>query len=168
MVKLLISGELGGPGKAQCVLKASRTYDWSPWKDIINVSDGSVRYAGHSFGGTAIVSWAQPVLPNMTRLKPRRTLDSTHISSLPWTLLCSVSWPIVARLKSGLDPWTGTINCPLLSVNSEGFADSDDYERLLDVLKTVKGETQVLSIAGTTHPSFSDVFLIIPSRSEWG
>ena len=55
----------------------------------------------------------------------------------------------------------------MLSVNSEEFSVSDDYERMLEqILPTCKSEKHLLSVAGTTHPSFSDVFLIIPGPSE--
>lgn len=67
----------------------------------------------------------------------------------------------------GLEPWEGEINCPLLCINSEEFSVSDDYGRMLDqIVPTCKDEHHLLSIAGATHPSFSDVFLIIPGRSE--
>lgn len=56
MIRRLVAGELSGPGKAQNLLQASRTYDWSTWRDKVELSDGSVCYAGHSFGGTAMVS----------------------------------------------------------------------------------------------------------------
>jgi hypothetical protein len=56
MVKRLVAGELSAPGKAQNLLKASRTYDWSVWRDLVDVDKGNVTYAGHSFGGTAMVS----------------------------------------------------------------------------------------------------------------
>lgn len=56
----------------------------------------------------------------------------------------------------------------MLSINSEEFSVSDDYTRMLEqILPTCKSEKHLLSIAGSTHPSFSDVFLIIPGRSEW-
>lgn len=68
---------------------------------------------------------------------------------------------------AGVEPWEGRVTCPVLCINSEEFSDSDDYDRLLEqVLPTCHDERHVLSIAGTTHPSFSDVFLIIPQRSR--
>lgn len=56
----------------------------------------------------------------------------------------------------------------MLSINSEEFSVSDDYARMLEqILPTCKSEKHLLSIAGATHPSFSDVFLIIPGRGEY-
>jgi hypothetical protein len=37
---------------------------------------------------------------------------------------------------------------------------------LEQIIPSCKAEKHLLSIAGATHPSFSDVFLIIPGRSE--
>jgi len=55
-IRQLTKGELSVEGKAQNHLKASRTYDWSSWRGRVDVEDGNVTYAGHSFGGTAVVS----------------------------------------------------------------------------------------------------------------
>ncbi|ORY35650.1 platelet-activating factor acetylhydrolase, isoform II-domain-containing protein [Naematelia encephala] len=128
----------GGFGGSHC-LKASRTYDFGPWTDQLQIEDGTVCLAGHSFGGTAAIAAAAD-----PRFSPR----------------CIIALdPAVQRLE----PWKGTIKCPVLSVNSEEFTDSDDYDRLLGLCNTVTNEKHILSIAGTTHPSFSDVFLIVPS-----
>jgi hypothetical protein len=56
VIKALTSGGIGREGQAQLCLKASRTYDWSAWHGLVDVGDGNVCYAGHSFGGTAVVS----------------------------------------------------------------------------------------------------------------
>lgn len=56
VIKALTSGGIGREGQAQLCLRASRTYDWSSWHGLVDVGDGNVCYAGHSFGGTAVVS----------------------------------------------------------------------------------------------------------------
>nr|XP_031858975.1 uncharacterized protein CI109_005643 [Kwoniella shandongensis]KAA5526047.1 hypothetical protein CI109_005643 [Kwoniella shandongensis] len=122
----------------QPALMASRTLDWEPWKNVVEVGDGRVCFAGHSFGGTAVIAAAAD---------PRFTPSS--IIALD---------PAVQRIE----PWTSTISCPTLSVNSEEFGHQEDYERLLGVSKTVNAEKHIFTIAGATHPSFSDVFLITP------
>ncbi|WVW81392.1 hypothetical protein I302_103384 [Kwoniella bestiolae CBS 10118] len=119
-------------------LLASRTLDWSKWKGLVEVGEGKVCLAGHSFGGTAaIVAAANP------RFKPQSIIALD---------------PAIERLE----PWNSTIPCPMLSVNSEEFVLSEDYQRLIRVSRTVQSKKHVFAIAGTTHPSFSDVFLITP------
>ncbi|KAL7419106.1 hypothetical protein Q5752_005942 [Cryptotrichosporon argae] len=136
-VRSLVSGDFGDG--AACRLLASRTVDWSKWRDAVQVADGKVVYAGHSFGGTAAIAAADD-----PRFSPAAVIALD---------------PAIERLE----PWTGTIDCPLLCVNSEEFTDSDDYDRLLRVAKTATKDTHICSLAGTTHPSFSDVFLITPA-----
>lgn len=60
-----------------------------------------------------------------------------------------------------LEPWQGTIHAPLLVVNSEEYTISSDFARLENLVKTATNPP-VYSIAGSTHPSFSDVFVIVP------
>ncbi|WRT63329.1 uncharacterized protein IL334_000234 [Kwoniella shivajii] len=120
-------------------LLASRTFDWSTWKGLVEVGKGKVCLAGHSFGGTAVIAAAA---------NPR--FDPHSIIALD---------PAVERLE----PFNGTITCPLLSVNSEEFVLSEDYQRLIRISRTIQNEKHVFAIAGSTHPSFSDVFLITPS-----
>ncbi|OCF34757.1 hypothetical protein I316_03299 [Kwoniella heveanensis BCC8398] len=126
---------------AECAksrLMASRTVDWSAWKGLVEVEEGSVCLAGHSFGGTAVIAAAAD---------PR--FSPSSIIALD---------PAVERIE----PWSATIPCPLISINSEEFSHDQDYERLLRLCETVKGDKHVYVIAGSTHPSFSDVFLITP------
>lgn len=61
----------------------------------------------------------------------------------------------------GLEPWTGEIPCPMLCVNSEEFTLSTDFKRLQRLAQTAQNPP-IYSIGGSTHPSFSDVFLIVP------
>jgi len=62
---------------------------------------------------------------------------------------------------SGLEPWNGEIPCPMLCVNSEEFTLSSDFKRLQSLAQTAPNPP-IYSIGGSTHPSFSDVFLIVP------
>ncbi|WWC85444.1 uncharacterized protein L201_000307 [Kwoniella dendrophila CBS 6074] len=119
-------------------LMASRTLDWNPWKGQIDVDEGEICLAGHSFGGTAVIAaGANP-----------------HFN--PHSIIALD--PAVERLE----PWNSSIQCPLLTVNSEEFVLSEDYNRLINVSKTVQNHKYIFNIAGSTHPSFSDVFLITP------
>lgn len=72
---------------------------------------------------------------------------------------CIPSSPLVP--PPGLEPWQGQIPCPLLCINSEEFTRSDDFARLQNLAKTAPNPP-IYSVAGSTHPSFSDVFLIVP------
>ena len=49
----------------------------------------------------------------------------------------------------------------MLVVNSEEYTISSDFARLENLVKTATNPP-VYSIAGSTHPSFSDVFVIVP------
>jgi platelet-activating factor acetylhydrolase len=71
--------------------------------------------------------------------------------------------PAVQRLE----PWTSALNHPLLVVNSEEFTVGAEYRIFAEqVAGTVApagaDKPLVFSIPGSTHPSFSDVFLILP------
>jgi platelet-activating factor acetylhydrolase len=64
---------------------------------------------------------------------------------------------------TGLEPWKSPIPHPLLVVNSEEFTVGREYTIFSEqIAHTVTTEMQVYSIGGATHPSFSDVFLILP------
>ena len=53
---------------------------------------------------------------------------------------------------------------PLLVVNSEEFTAGREYIIFSEQMaRTATTELQVYSIGGATHPSFSDVFLILPA-----
>ncbi|WVF66669.1 hypothetical protein IAT40_001410 [Kwoniella sp. CBS 6097] len=123
---------------SQSRLMASRTIDWSLWKGLVEVEEGSVCLAGHSFGGTAAIAAAADL-----RFSPSSVIALD---------------PAVERIE----PWSSTIPCPLISINSEEFSHDPDYERLIRLCETVKGDKHIYVIAGSTHPSFSDVFLITP------
>ncbi|KAK6904816.1 hypothetical protein I203_105634 [Kwoniella mangroviensis CBS 8507] len=129
----------GSLGDSKCHLLASRTVDWNKWKGQVEVGDGKVCLAGHSFGGSAVIAAAAN-----PRFKPHSIIALD---------------PAIERLE----PWNSTIPCPMLSVNSEEFVLSEDYQRLIRVSRTVQNDNRhVFAIAGTTHPAFSDVFLITP------
>jgi hypothetical protein len=56
VIRELVEGEMDPTSKARNNLQASRTYDWSVWRNAVDTSHGNICYAGHSFGGTAAVS----------------------------------------------------------------------------------------------------------------
>lgn len=47
-------------------------------------------------------------------------------------------------------------------INSEEFVNGPEYGKLTNLSKTASAST-IFSIAGSTHPSFSDVHLILPA-----
>lgn len=90
------------------------------------------------------------------------------------------------RTCLGLEPWSSLITGPILIVNSEEFRKSAEHRRLenlatfatqfagsfhICMLRKSAFISLVLLMfalaAGSTHPSFSDVFLIIPSFVNW-
>lgn len=67
-------------------------------------------------------------------------------------------------LLAGLEPWKSPLPHPLLVINSEEFTVGREYTIFSEqIARTVTTEMQVYSIGGATHPSFSDVFLILPN-----
>lgn len=65
--------------------------------------------------------------------------------------------------ESGLEPWRSPIPHPLLVINSEEFIVGREYTIFSEqIAHTATKDMQVYSIGGATHPSFSDVFLILP------
>jgi len=114
----------------------SPNFDWNRWRSALD-TDRPVM-AGHSLGGSAAIAAAAD-----------SRFDFSSVIAFD---------PAIQRLE----PWSASISSPLLVVNSEEFVKSTDFERLVNLLKFAK-ESYVFSIAGATHPSFSDVFLILPS-----
>ncbi|KAJ7731777.1 platelet-activating factor acetylhydrolase [Mycena metata] len=121
------------------------SFDWTRWAHCLD----AVRpiMCGHSFGGTAALAAAASSDFDFSR--------------------AVVMDPAVQRLE----PWGDRkIPCPLLVLASEEFFHDPDFVRTLSLAPSATSAT-VLSIAtkllkslaGTTHPSFSDVFLILPS-----
>lgn len=71
---------------------------------------------------------------------------------------------LTLTLALGLAPWKSPLPHPLLVVNSEEFTVGAEYSIFSDqMVHTVTTELRVFSIGGATHPSFSDVFLILPN-----
>ncbi|GJE98066.1 hypothetical protein PsYK624_142880 [Phanerochaete sordida] len=96
--------------------------------------------AGHSLGGSA-------------------ALAASSAGSIDFRAVVAFD-PAVQRLA----PWKSPLPDPLLVVNSEEFTVGREYAIFSDQMAhTVTRELQVYSIGGATHPSFSDVFLILPS-----
>ncbi|KAM0751081.1 alpha/beta-hydrolase [Meredithblackwellia eburnea MCA 4105] len=149
VVRSINDGEFG-PADA-CL---SPPWDWERWRGVLGVregqgpgeGEGEVIAMGHSLGGSTAV----------TLLSPHFRSTFSH---------CIVFDPALQRL----DPWTSEIPVPFLSINSEEFAVGmdGDFERLGRLVKKVKvGEKSwVFNLPGGTHPSFSDIHLILPSLS---
>lgn len=96
--------------------------------------------AGHSLGGSA-------------------ALAASSKGSIDFRAVV-VFDPAVQRLA----PWKSPLPHPLLVVNSEEFTVGREYAIFSEQMAhTVTTELQVYSIGGATHPSFSDVFLILPT-----
>ncbi|KAJ7461303.1 platelet-activating factor acetylhydrolase [Mycena galericulata] len=115
------------------------SFDWTRWAKCLD----AVRpiMCGHSLGGSAALLAAAA---SDTRFDFSRVI---------------VMDPAVQRI----DPWGDRhLPCPLLALTSEEFYNDRDFKRTVALSKTASSST-ILSIAGSTHPSFSDVFLILPS-----
>ncbi|KAH9930236.1 platelet-activating factor acetylhydrolase, isoform II-domain-containing protein [Fomitopsis serialis] len=117
-----------------------QSFDWKRWESAVDYETPVM--AGHSLGGTAaylVVSARNEV-----------NFDGIIVFD-----------PATQRVA----PWQGTIPHPLLVVNSEEFAVGREYAIFKEqVARTVKDPPRVYTIPGATHPSFSDVFLILPQR----
>ncbi|KAF8325632.1 platelet-activating factor acetylhydrolase, isoform II-domain-containing protein [Cantharellus anzutake] len=114
-------------------------YDWSKWTNGVDCRKGKVIMSGHSLGGSAaILACAE-----------KKRFDFASVIAMD---------PAIQRI----DPWRSKLPCPLLVVNSEEFTRSDDFPRLQRLCRYAQKGEGVFSIAGSTHPSFSDVFLIVP------
>ncbi|KAK4705490.1 platelet-activating factor acetylhydrolase, partial [Phenoliferia sp. Uapishka_3] len=115
-------------------------WDWISWVGSTDANKAKVM--GHSLGGTAAIKAAAD---------PR--FSFTHCIALD---------PAVQRIE----PWTSTIDIPLLTINSEEFAvgmDGGDFTRLLGVFETAPQENSyIFNLPGGSHPSFSDIHLILP------
>ncbi|KAJ6456663.1 platelet-activating factor acetylhydrolase [Mycena sanguinolenta] len=124
---------------AHPTLKASApSIDWTRWAHCLDAARPIM--CGHSLGGSAaLLAAASSPDFNFSRIV--------------------VMDPAVQRLE----PWDDRIiACPLLALASEEFYHDPDFARTLSLAGSAASAT-VLSIAGTTHPSFSDVFLILPN-----
>ncbi|KAJ7660512.1 platelet-activating factor acetylhydrolase [Mycena rosella] len=124
---------------ARPALKApAPSFDWTRWAHCLD----AVRpvMCGHSLGGSAAL------------------LAAASSSDFDFSRIVVMD-PAVQRLE----PWGDRgIPCPLLVLASEEFFHDPDFARTLSLARSATSAT-VLSIAGTTHPSFSDVFLILPN-----
>ncbi|EIN06804.1 hypothetical protein PUNSTDRAFT_54174 [Punctularia strigosozonata HHB-11173 SS5] len=111
-------------------------FDWSRFK---MVDPSRPVGAGHSLGGSAV-------------------LAASSANKIPFSCIIAFD-PAVQRLA----PWKAPLPHPLLVVNSEEFVVGEEYRIFSGQMAgTTEDSLQVFSIGGATHPSFSDVFLILP------
>lgn len=64
----------------------------------------------------------------------------------------------------GLEPWNGSVNCPVLCVNSEEFTLSDDQERLLRLAKTCRRDAHILALR---EPSCIPPAVVVADLYSW-
>ncbi|PSR73510.1 hypothetical protein PHLCEN_2v10651 [Hermanssonia centrifuga] len=115
----------------------SPDFDWERWK-YMDASRPVM--AGHSLGGSA-------------------ALAASSTSDIDFRSVV-VFDPAVQRLE----PWKSPLPHPLLVINSSEFTLGREYAIFsTQITRTVTNSLLVLSIGGATHPSFSDVFLILPA-----
>jgi len=120
----------------QTQLTSANELDWSQWTNITTVRP---IMAGHSFGGTLGLAAGADA-----RFEFSRVL---------------VFDPAVQRLQ----PWENKkIRTHVLVINSEEFAMGAEMEMLHSMLPTFRRNISIFLVPGATHPSFSDVFLILP------
>ncbi|KAI0075517.1 hypothetical protein K474DRAFT_1708946 [Panus rudis PR-1116 ss-1] len=124
----------GQPIEQTQLTEAQSAFDWSRWTCV---ESRHPIMAGHSFGGSLGIAAACDKRFHFSRVI---AFD-----------------PAVQRLY----PWKGSIDVPFLSINSEEFCLGREWKILHEMLPNIKSHT-TLFIPGTTHPSFSDVFLILP------
>ncbi|KZT29794.1 alpha/beta-hydrolase, partial [Neolentinus lepideus HHB14362 ss-1] len=135
-----VLGVLGRMGRGEDVLRTSLhapEFDWTRW---VHVDPSQPVMVGHSLGGSVGLA--------------------TSSQNMPFRAVV-VFDPATQRL----DPWRANIPHPLLVVNSEEFAVGREYaifaEQIAGTAERARGPA-VFTIPGATHPSFSDVFLILP------
>ncbi|KIJ63183.1 hypothetical protein HYDPIDRAFT_168739 [Hydnomerulius pinastri MD-312] len=109
--------------------------DWSGW-DRMDVTNPII--GGHSFGGSLAMAAAAD-----GRFK------FSHVV---------VFDPATQRLE----PWNKCISAPLLAINSEEFATGVEFTKLLAMAPSAATH-ELYVIPGSTHPAFSDIFLILPN-----
>lgn len=117
-------------------------FDWNRWKHRVAFEKPIM--AGHSLGGAV-------------------ALKASGSGRIPFSHVV-VFDPAVQRLE----PWTTPLPHPLLTINSGEFvntrppSENDIFEK--QFVPNVENERfHFFSIPGATHPSFSDVFLILPA-----
>ncbi|TFK45802.1 alpha/beta-hydrolase [Heliocybe sulcata] len=139
-----VLGILDKLSKGEDVLRTSLhapDFEWKRWE---HVDPSKPVMVGHSLGGSVGLA--------------------TSSQHMPFRAVV-VFDPATQRL----DPWRANIPHPLLVVNSEEFAVGKEYaifaEQIAGTTAREHDEHEqpaVFTIPGATHPSFSDVFLILP------
>ncbi|KAI6007000.1 platelet-activating factor acetylhydrolase [Pisolithus albus] len=119
------------------VSTGSRNSPPSNWNGWDNVEVDAPVMAGHSFGGSLAMAAAAD-----------GRFSFSH---------AVVFDPATKRLQS----WNKQITIPLLVVSSEEFSADGEFLLLRGMLSGVP-QHEVHIIPGSSHPSFSDIFLILP------
>ncbi|CDO71911.1 hypothetical protein BN946_scf184940.g58 [Trametes cinnabarina] len=117
------------------LLKKPDASVWSAWR-LVDASRPVL--AGHSLGGSAALA-----------VSAKDSYDYRAVVAFD---------PALQRLL----PWESSLPRPILVVNSEEVMEHEFKESFEIFAKTATSDLQVYTISGTTHPSFSDVFLILP------
>lgn len=149
----------------------SDKFDWEKWKSID--ADKPI-IAGHSLGGSAAVGsscacFSQVVLQaSQLACSSAAVIDYRAVvvfdPAVQRVCFLSLTMFVLNVMSVGLEPWKSPLPHPLLVVNSEEFTVGREYTIFSEqIAHTVTTEMQVYSIGGATHPSFSDVFLILPN-----
>ncbi|EKM51728.1 uncharacterized protein PHACADRAFT_127563 [Phanerochaete carnosa HHB-10118-sp] len=119
-----------------CLLELKDDIDWSTWQCV---DARSPVLTGHSLGGGAALA-----------VSAKNSYDYRAVIAFD---------PAVRRLI----PWNSSLPHPILVVNSEEVMVQPEFKDLFaQFAHTATAGLQVYMIGGSTHPSFSDVFLILP------
>ncbi|OSD02126.1 alpha/beta-hydrolase [Trametes coccinea BRFM310] len=117
------------------LLETKDKTDWAAWR---NIDASSPVLAGHSLGGSAMLA-----------ASAKKSYDYRAVLAFD---------PALQRLM----PWASSLPHPILVINSEEVMRTEFLEVFDQFVPTANAGLNVYVIGGTTHPSFSDVFLILP------
>ncbi|KAG6331534.1 hypothetical protein ID866_7554, partial [Astraeus odoratus] len=117
-------------------LGSSLPCNWDGWH-CVKVEEPII--AGHSFGGSLAMAAAAD-----GRLRFSHVVVFDPATQSLW-----------------LEPWNKHISAPLLAVNSQEFASGAEFPMLRSMTSDMT-EHELYVIPGSSHPSFSDVCLILP------
>lgn len=119
-----------------CLLKLDDNIDWSTWQAVDTTNP---ILTGHSLGGSAAFA-----------VSAKAKHEYRGVIAFD---------PACQRLM----PWNSSLPHPTLVINSEEVMVRHDFKELFGTFaQSATAGVQVYVIGGSTHPSFSDVFLILP------